>query len=716
MTDRTLDRKRNNSGDGKQERFTSVHHIGYGGMASVYKVFDTLLGEIVALKVLHPHLNNPVLVSRLKREVLLSRKIAHRYLLRLYDVVKFQDKFGITMEFMGGGTLKEWIDTRDTIDINRSLSVVRDIATGLETAHNRGVLHRDIKPQNVLFSGDRKTVKLGDFGLAFSLMDAGPALTAEGTVGGTPGYMAPEVFEGDFYDPRSDIYSLGILLYEILTGKLPFSGASTLELFNMQRQQEPAPPSRLNTHISADIDTLVLTCISKSTEHRFQTVGEFLWSLEQILSPYPVLPLQNTSSHKNGQLSKLSRKIKKKTLIPTASKPTACPHCNEELPPQLDHCPFCDSRPLQSLGKGDTSIVLLAKQKSNPLRLLIQNSEFLGSLRTYPIEKMDGAIDIVKEATGTLFVEKDEAFSRMTDLPCTLVDWLDQEDADTLCKRLEESGFNVSQKKKRNRLFSFLERKKYTSNVVRGIFSLGGMAAVSGLMVFSMFFMEKMLFGYYSGSIDAMILGAALLGSSLPMLLGPIWIRAKNRPLTSIVPLLDAPNAPTTMTVAKNVLHQAEALLPQLQDKTIRKITVNVMQLLAKVRVQLPKEEKGTCDSWLAASLELAKNAQSARDSRRKLKQNTTDRIHIKGMDTAGSNDPHSIVDEETLSLISELAHQETHAMMRLLQLRVRIERLLASQQLAVAGHSGEKSLLEDAMKELEIQIESVREVDELNG
>jgi serine/threonine-protein kinase len=264
-------------------RYDVLGTIGKGGMGVVYRARDRQLDEVVALKVLRSDVlkDDPTLLERFKQEIKLARRITHRNVLRTHDFGETQGTPYISMEYLEGVTLKDLIRGKGALPLPVGLRVAKQMCLGLEAAHQEGVVHRDIKPQNMLIIPETGDLKIMDFGIArVSEMKAGAAgLTSTGTVMGTPDYMPPEQAQGQPADFRSDIYSLGIVLYEIFTGHLPFTGDSVMAVV-LAHIQKPAPaPRQTNPAIPPELEAIILRCIEKSPSKRYQRVEEVLEDL-----------------------------------------------------------------------------------------------------------------------------------------------------------------------------------------------------------------------------------------------------------------------------------------------------------------------------------------------------------------------------------------------------------------------------------------------------
>ena len=264
-------------------RYDVLGTIGRGGMGVVYQAHDRQLDEVVALKVLRGDVlkDDATLRERFKQEIKLARRITHRNVLRTHDFGETHGTPYISMEYLEGVTLKDLIRGKGALPLPVGLRIAKQMCLGLEAAHQQGVVHRDIKPQNMLIIPETGDLKIMDFGIArVSEMKAGAAgLTSTGTVMGTPDYMPPEQAQGQPADFRSDIYSLGVVFYEMFTGHLPFGGDSVMAVV-LAHIQKPAPgPRQANPAIPPELEAIILRCLEKSPAKRYQRVEDVLEDL-----------------------------------------------------------------------------------------------------------------------------------------------------------------------------------------------------------------------------------------------------------------------------------------------------------------------------------------------------------------------------------------------------------------------------------------------------
>jgi HAMP domain-containing protein/predicted Ser/Thr protein kinase len=265
-------------------RYRIEQILGRGGMGVVYKAIDQQLDEVVAIKTLPGDVmtRSPEDLERFKREIRLARKITHRNVLRTYDYGEAEGVYFISMEFVRGYTLSELLDEapQRQMPSRASVGITRQICRGLHAAHEQGIIHRDIKPQNVLIDA-KGEVKLMDFGIA-RLAESPEGVTQAGLIVGTPHYMSPEQVQGKQLDARSDVYSMGVLIYEMLTGHRPFESSSLTGILAAHITEKPKPPIEQRPEIGPEINAVVMRCLAKNPVTRYADAGELLADLERL--------------------------------------------------------------------------------------------------------------------------------------------------------------------------------------------------------------------------------------------------------------------------------------------------------------------------------------------------------------------------------------------------------------------------------------------------
>jgi eukaryotic-like serine/threonine-protein kinase len=268
------------------DRYEILGTLGKGGMGVVYRARDRQLDEVVALKLLRPEAlaADPTLIDRFKQEIKLARRITHRNVLRTHDFGEAGSVPYISMEFLEGVTLKDLIRNRGALPLGVGLSIAKQMCHGLGAAHDTGVVHRDIKPQNMLILPESGELKIMDFGISrrTEVEPGTSGLTTAGTVMGTPDYMPPEQAQGKQADFRSDIYSLAVVFFETFTGKLPFRGDNPMAVVVAHIQQLPPKPRSVNPKLSPELEVLILKGLAKDPAKRWQTTDELLEALSAI--------------------------------------------------------------------------------------------------------------------------------------------------------------------------------------------------------------------------------------------------------------------------------------------------------------------------------------------------------------------------------------------------------------------------------------------------
>ena len=274
------------SGTTFASRYEVIEELGKGGMGRVYKALDKEINEEVAIKLLKPEIaSDESTVERFRNELKFARKISHKNVCRMYHLSKEEETPYITMEYVPGEDLKSLVKRKGKLTDEEAISTAKQVWEGLVEAHRLGVVHRDLKPQNIMIDkeGDAKIM---DFGIARSV--EAPGVTQTGVMIGTPDYISPEQAEGEEADHRADIYSLGVILYEMVTGSLPFKGDTALSVALKHKSKLPSDPKKLNPKISEDLSRLILICMEKDRERRYQTAGELLSELDKIEKGIPL--------------------------------------------------------------------------------------------------------------------------------------------------------------------------------------------------------------------------------------------------------------------------------------------------------------------------------------------------------------------------------------------------------------------------------------------
>lgn len=266
------------------ERYKILDKISDGGMASIYRAEDLRLKRVVAIKVLNEQLaRDQEILSRFIREAQSAARLIHPNIVNVYDIEEFQGLHYIVMEYVDARNLKEVISRkpRPRFDNEAILLLFRQIGSAVKFAHENGIIHRDLKPQNVLVT-DQGVIKVTDFGIARAV--SASSLTRTGTMMGTVQYFSPEQAQGKHIDRTTDIYSLGIILFELLTGRLPFEGNNLVSVALKQVQEDPPVPSSFSREITPAEDRVILKALSKNPGERYQDMDEFLEDMEKVFS------------------------------------------------------------------------------------------------------------------------------------------------------------------------------------------------------------------------------------------------------------------------------------------------------------------------------------------------------------------------------------------------------------------------------------------------
>jgi serine/threonine protein kinase/Tfp pilus assembly protein PilF len=310
-------------------RYEIIEELGKGGMGRVYRVEDTKLKQEVALKLIKPAIaKDKKTIERFRNELKLARNIRHKNVCGMFDLGEAKGAHFITMEYVRGEDLKSLVRRIGQLPIGKSISVSKQICEGLVEAHRLGVVHRDLKSNNIMIDKEGN-VRIMDFGIARSLTEKG--ITAAGVMIGTPEYMSPEQVEGKEVDQRSDIYSLGVILYEMTTGRLPFEGDTHLAIAMKHKSESPRSPKDLNPQIPEISCDLILKCMEKERENRYQDAAKVKADLEKIE--------QNLTTFESAIL----RKKPETTKIPEMSwKYSVAVLPFADISPQKDQAYFCD--------------------------------------------------------------------------------------------------------------------------------------------------------------------------------------------------------------------------------------------------------------------------------------------------------------------------------------------------------------------------------------
>ncbi|MFZ2052657.1 MAG: protein kinase [Candidatus Aminicenantales bacterium] len=262
------------------DRYEIIEELGRGGMGMVYRAIDRKLNEEVAIKLLKREIaSERKIIERFANELKLARRIVHKNIGRMYELMEHEGTSFITMEFVPGEDLKSFLRRIGRLPEEKAVAIAKQVCEGLREAHHLGVTHRDLKPQNIMIDTEGNA-RIMDFGIARSIETKGQ--TEAGMIIGTPDYLSPEQAEGKEADARADIYSLGVVLYEMMTGQVPFTGDSSMSIALGHIREIPLDPQEINSQISDGMNRLILKCLEKDPEKRYQGVEELLLELGSI--------------------------------------------------------------------------------------------------------------------------------------------------------------------------------------------------------------------------------------------------------------------------------------------------------------------------------------------------------------------------------------------------------------------------------------------------
>lgn len=268
-------------------RYLILEELGKGGMGSVYKAFDKEVEEKIALKMIKPEIaTDEKVIQRFRNELKIARKISHKNVCRMFDLGREGNTYYIAMEYVSGEDLKSSVRRMGPLSTGKVLGFATEICEGLAEAHRLGIVHRDLKPQNIMIDRDG-IARIMDFGIARSRELKG--MTENGSTIGTPEYMSPEQVEGEDIDQRSDIYSMGVILYEMVTGRTPFEGKTPMSVAMKHVTEKPKEPRGLNIQISEDLSRVIMKCMEKAKARRYQSALDLLYALKEIERGIPAI-------------------------------------------------------------------------------------------------------------------------------------------------------------------------------------------------------------------------------------------------------------------------------------------------------------------------------------------------------------------------------------------------------------------------------------------
>jgi serine/threonine-protein kinase len=271
------------SGDLIEGRYKFIEKIGKGAFGTVLLFEDTVVDERLVLKFLNPSVSqDEEMMQRFVHELRYSRKITHPNVIRIYDFLHIRGNYAISMEYFPSHTLGGEVSEGKPMPVERAVRFAIDVATGMSVAHEAGIVHRDLKPANVLIN-DEGLLKIVDFGVAAAQKEGDTQLTKTGYVIGSPKYMAPEQILGKKVDVRADIYSLGVILYEMVTGSPPYHRGDHMSVMYQHVQGRARPPAEVNPQLPAELSEVVMRAMAVDKAKRFQTMQELKLALERFL-------------------------------------------------------------------------------------------------------------------------------------------------------------------------------------------------------------------------------------------------------------------------------------------------------------------------------------------------------------------------------------------------------------------------------------------------
>jgi beta-lactam-binding protein with PASTA domain/predicted Ser/Thr protein kinase len=361
------------------DRYELGEILGFGGMSEVHLARDVRLHRDVAVKVLRADLaRDPSFYLRFRREAQNAAALNHPSIVAVYDTGEAETPTGplpyIVMEYVDGVTLRDIVHTDGPLPPRRAIEIIADACQALNFSHQNGIIHRDVKPANIMIS-TTNAVKVMDFGIARAIADSGNSVTQTAAVIGTAQYLSPEQARGDTVDARSDVYSLGCVLYEILTGEPPFTGDSPVAVAYQHVREDPVPPSQRHEGISADLDAVVLKALAKNPDNRYQTAAEMRTDLIRV------------HNGEKPEAPKVLTDADRSSLLSSATGP-AGPSRTDPLPRQV----LSDAGEDRSVGSVGRWIVAVATLAVLTIVVVIAFNTFGGGARDVQVPDVRGQV------------------------------------------------------------------------------------------------------------------------------------------------------------------------------------------------------------------------------------------------------------------------------------------------------------------------------------
>jgi serine/threonine-protein kinase len=427
-------------------RYQVIEEIGRGGMGRIYKVLDYKINEKIALKLIKPDVvSGPEAIERFSNELRLARKVTHKNVCGVFDLGEAEGAHFITMEYLSGENLKTMIQMMGTLSIATVLSVGKQVSDGLAEGHSLGIVHRDLKPQNIMIEKGG-IAKIMDFGIARSVLEKG--ITGPNAWIGTPEYVSPEQAEGKDVDHLSDIYSLGVVLYEMATGRVPFEGETALGIAMKHKGEIPKDPKKFNPNVPDALSDVILKCLEKDKTRRYQNAIEVREDLEKLEKTLPT-----TERVVTEKMARPAKKITvkfnpKKILVPgllvaavvilaalvfqlVVSRKSGAPAKHDK--PSVAVLPFEDLSPTKDheyLGKGIPDLLINALSNIKELRVPSRTSSFFFEEKNLSVREIGRELGVEHILGATVLVrgEKLRISARLTRVEDGSQVWSDQYD------------------------------------------------------------------------------------------------------------------------------------------------------------------------------------------------------------------------------------------------------------------------------------------------